>query len=227
MLRKCLLLSLLFVFSCEISLEPDTRIVVSGKVLDTSGNPIDEATISVYIRRNQLFSSSENYLLGRNNSDSNGVFQVVSLFSKDEDFVIEVKAGNMYSQYAYVTNTETYTPFDLIFQLNEVQLKNTSKFTYNINRTSSSENVLNYSFTFKSIDCVDVYENENLNATQSYCNTSRIVGTQLNDNKPDISDSFITLLNTEVTFSYTLNNEQEISETFLINEDNYEFNFNY
>jgi len=220
------LLFSLFFTSCEIKLEPDTRVLVAGRVLDSDGNAIENAEISVYTRRSP-FSYSEEYLLGRNYSTSEGYFEVISLYEKYRDFAIEITAGDYFSKYAYFTDTENYTPQDLTFNLNTKVLSKLSSFNYSINRVSPPGTTLQYTFTFVSDQCIEFYINGALNVEQSFCHQYNSTGATLSNERPDISSTITTLQGSEVLFSYSINNQPEILETLIIDQENYEFNFNY
>lgn len=220
-------------YSCSTRFEDDIRVLVKGKVVNSFGEPIADAEVSVYTRRGRgIFfapgpSGSDDYVLGRNYSDSNGDFSVTSIFDKDEDFSIGIDAGDEYGKYGYYTNTEDYVPSDFVFNLETVTLKNISNVNYNISRVSGEGNTLRYSFKYENDYCEEYYEQETLNEDQSYCYADVFENRLLSDNQPDLESSFSTTNGSTVEFIYSINDQPEITETFTITDPTYEFTFSY
>lgn len=228
-----ILILLLSFFSCTTRFENNTRILVKGRVIDDNGNPISNAQISVYTQRSNGVwslpspSGNDEYVLGRNYSDSNGDFSVTSLFDTDADFSIEINAGSDYARYGYYTSTTNYMPSDLVFDLENVELKRIGDFNYNISRISGEGNSINFTFRYENTYCNQFFLEEELIEEQSYCFENDFYSRTLNDNNPDIESSFYSTIGSTVEFVYSINDQPEIIETFIINEPTYEFTFTY
>ncbi|WP_458628416.1 carboxypeptidase-like regulatory domain-containing protein [Winogradskyella sp. PC D3.3] len=218
---------LLTAVSCEVRLEDDTRILVEGTIKDQNNSPISNAKISVQTRRSNYSEGENQYILGEGYSNSDGAFSVISLYDGDEDFAIEVDGGENYSTYVYKTNTINFTPDDLTFNLETVSLKKTANFNYNMVRTSGESNTLRYSFKYIEGFCLEYYEGTTLNEYQSSCYQERVVGQFLNDNNPDIEWLLSIPFGEDVEFTYSINDEPEITEIITINQENYDFTFSY
>ncbi|WP_178986591.1 carboxypeptidase-like regulatory domain-containing protein [Winogradskyella helgolandensis] len=218
---------LMTVLSCEVQLDANTRILVEGIVKDQDNVPISEAKISVLTKRGNYSSSENQYILGEGYSNADGHFSVISLYDGDEDFAIEIDGGDTYSTYVYKTNTLEYTPLDLTFNLETVNLKKTATFNYDIVRTSGTSNTLSYSFKYLDGFCLEYYDGSTLNEYQSSCYQEHVLGQFLNDNNSDTEWSFSLPLGEVVTFTYSINDEPEQTEFITINQDNYDFTFNY
>lgn len=218
---------LLTSFSCDVYLEDDTRILVEGTILDQNNSPISGAKISVQTKRSNYSGGENQYILGEGYSNADGYFSVISLYDGDEDFAIEIDGGDTYSTYVYKTNTLDYTPLDLTFNLETVHLKKTATFNYNIVRTSGESNTLRYSFHYMESFCLEYYEGTTLNEFQSSCYQERVVSQTLNDSNPDVEWLLNTPLGEAIEFTYSINEQPEITEVITINQANYDFTFNY
>ena len=220
-------LMLVAVFSCEDTIiEDNIRVLVHGSVVDQNAEPITNASIKVYADADAF--GADRVLLGEGVSDASGNFNITSLFGPNELFLVDVSSGDQYSTYRYQTNTEEFTPGDLTFNLQTVALKEMTNFTYNIIRESAEGNTLYYRFTYLDANCTEVYEEGALSDSLSYCNTTRVTGSTLDDTYPNAENiGFIVPLQSQVEFSYRLNEGEEISEIITINSVDYAFQFSY
>ena len=217
-------------FSCVTKFEDNTRVLVIGKVVNSSDEPIENAQISVYTRRPRgIFVSSgyDDYLLGRGYSGSDGEFSVTSILDLDDEFSIEIDGEEDETKYRYYSSTIDFVPSNLIYNLNTVEIKKIATINYNITRESGEENNLSYTFKYSSIYCAEYYEQGVLNENYSYCYNDLEDYRLLTDVNPDAERSLETTLGATVEFTYSINNQPEITETFTVNQPNYEFTFNY
>ena len=223
------LITLLFVSCGPPEFEKNTRILVKGSLVDGNSNSIPNVEISIYTRRPLGFIGRDGnaFLLGRNYSQQNGIFNVTSLFDRDDDFTIEIDGQDKFSNYVYSTNTTNYLPQNLIFELQTVTLKTLSDFNYKISRESPQGTQLRFFFKYKSESCYEFFDEGVLNPIKTNCFTEISTGRFLNDDNPDISNKFLTLLGSEIEFRYTINDEPEVIETCIIDKENYEFEFSY
>lgn len=225
-----LIVCLLFVVSCNTEFEKNTRVLVKGNLIDQNNSPIVEAEVSVYTRRATGFFSYPggiDFLLGRYHSNIDGSFSVTSLFDKSMVFSIEIDAGEYFSRYSYVTNTVEYSPEDLVFDLQTQMLKKLSKVNFNITRASARGTSIRFNFIFQDTNCIEFFDQGNLDPLQSSCFIDSQIGGVLNDTTPEISSLFITALGSTVSFSYSINEEPEITQSITIDQENYDFNFSY
>ncbi|WP_407556383.1 hypothetical protein [Winogradskyella sp. 4-2091] len=223
----CLFLS---TFSCVDRFEDDTRILVTGQVINEAGDPVENAIISVYTRRPRgIFVSSgfDEYVLGRGYTNESGEFSVTSVLDLDDEFSIEIDAEDELSKYRYYTSTINYVPPSLVYDLNIIELKALGTLNYNITRTSGEGTTLDYRFKYTNINCVEYYEQGSFDENQSYCYNDLLDFGFLNDNNTEVEHSLNTVLGTIIEFTYSINNQSEITETFTIDQSNYEFTFSY
>ncbi|SDG83869.1 hypothetical protein [Winogradskyella thalassocola] len=215
------------VLSCEVHLEDNTRILVEGIIKDQDNMPVPDAKVSVHTRRSN-FSGGENpYLLGEGYSASDGTFSVTSFYDKDEDFAIEIALNESYSTYVYKSNTLNFTPIDLTFNLETITLRKLANFNYNIVKTSSASSAITYSFRYVEGFCLEYFEGGTLNELQSVCYQERFISKTLNDDNPDYEWLLQVPIGEVVEFTYSINDEPEITEFITINESSYDFTFNY
>ncbi|WP_299121731.1 hypothetical protein [uncultured Winogradskyella sp.] len=228
-IKKLLLLFILTpLLTCEVRLENDTRIMVTGVVLDQNNSPIPEAKISIATKRGSGIGGGQSqYILGEGYSKSNGSFSVISFYDKDEDFAIEVDAGEIYSRYVYKNNTEDYTPVDLTFSLGEITLKKLANFNYNVIRTSGDGNTITFRIRYIDPVCLETYEGTILNELQTYCFQEEVINRSLGNNLPNLESNLRVLFGESIEFAYSINDEPEITQIITIDEENYDFSLNY
>ena len=217
----------LVVFSCaETQIDNNIRVLINGNVVDQNNQNIPNATIQIFADANA--TGAERVLLGEGESDADGNFSVTSLFGPNDLFYAEVTLSDQFSSYRYQTNTEEFTPFDLTFNLETVQLNELTTLTYNITRESEENNTLQYSFMYFDADCIEVYEEGVLDESQSFCNTMRTTGATLNNLAPNAENrSLIVPLQSEVEFRYSINDGATVSEIITVNSADYAFEFSY
>lgn len=223
-----LLLAILFLVSCgPPEFEKNIRILVKGKVVDGDDAPISNVNINIYTERATGVFSSGNYLLGTGSSEDDGTFSVISLFDRDEEFQIEIHGEQSLSSYFYLRDTKNHPTQNLIYDLGTITLNKLAQINYNITRTSPSNTELRYTFQYLDTECFQVFDNKGLNLVESRCLEEVNLNKVLSENRPEISRSFITLLGSVVSFTYSINNEPEVTETFTVDAEDYEFNFSY
>ncbi|MBD0831121.1 carboxypeptidase-like regulatory domain-containing protein [Aestuariibaculum sediminum] len=212
---------------CSIpQFEPNARVLIKGKVLDENNAPILDAKVTAYIFREDYYLQS--YFLGSDLSAQDGGFQITSLLPKNEEYVVEVKSADNYTEYYYLSNTfENNKPDNYTINLEAVQLKKNSKVNYTITRTSPLGTTLHYSFNFPNVKCYEYFENGQINPENSNCFDAVYISRFLDDNNPNDSSFFWTVLGSVVEFRYVINDGPEVVETFIIDEENYEFEFSY
>ncbi|APY09508.1 hypothetical protein BWZ20_14880 [Winogradskyella sp. J14-2] len=221
-----LILTLICVSCEETEILNNIRVLVKGKVLDQNGVPLPNANIEVYTDANVF--SADRVLVGLGESDAFGNFKITSLFGPNELFYIDVSLNSQFSEYRYLTNTEEFTPQNLIFDLETLQLNALTTFTYNIVKVNEASNTLQYNFMYLDPNCTEFYEEGVLNTQLSNCNVIRNRGATLNNLSPNAENaSFKVPLQSQIEFTYSLNGGDTISEIITVNEDNYEFTFNY
>lgn len=229
-----LALAMLFIISCgPPEFKRNTRVLVIGKVVDQNNVPIKNAEIIVstvrpdFISGNWSSSQTREYRLGQNFAQSDGRFAVTSLFDNDEDFQIEVHTSERVSNYIYAINTLAYTPDNLMFDLKTVTVHPTSLINYNIKSSDTSESKFRFSFEYVNATYIEFYNEETLDEEKTNVYKTKYIAVFLDENRPEVSDDFKTLLGSTVRFRYSKNEEPEVTETFIIDKENYEFNFLY
>lgn len=228
-----LLISILILKSCgPPEFEKNTRILAKGLIQNQDGDPLSEIEVSVYTSAyNGGFyvfgSNQDDYLLGNGFSSASGLFSVTSLFDKDDDFYIYVNGGDDYSSYIYKTSTEDYTPNDLTFDLGTITLEKFANVQFQITNNNPSETPFYFSFTYKDKNCLEIFEEGVLDISQNFCHIDDVLGFSINENSPQRSGEFTTLLGSEVTIYYTNNDDIEVTETILIDQENFTYEFTF
>ncbi len=226
---SCVMLILLT--GCDPKFEDDTRILVKGRILNQSGEPVSNIEVGVYVEafRNFSFmgSGEGNYLLGKGLSDSDGFFSVTALFSKDDDFYVHIAGDGLYSDYVYKTDTQQYTPNDLTFDLGNITLFQLAEVHYSITQATTLSVSSGFNFTFKNEYCVESYEDGNIVPSESSCYEDSYFGRAFNANVSQHSGTFITLLGSEIQFTYSIDGITEYTENITVNQQNFTYDYSY
>lgn len=225
-------LSIVFLFlSCEIPYEDNARLLIKGELRDGNGLPIEAAEVSAFLRKGDDFlffsgpSTSSGEELGATLSNEDGGFQIISLFGRDEDFVVEIyKEG--FSKYQYRTSLDTFTPENYTIDVETVTLNPLANFNFVITRTTSDAE-LAYSFTYPTTKCRVVFEEGILIEDESFCNETNVLFRELASSDFSDSASFETLVNSEVIFTYALDGGPQQTQLLTIDQSDYEFNFSF
>jgi hypothetical protein len=83
---------LLFLTSCEIQYDGETKIVVTGKIVDENGSPIPEKNIEITIFSDGTYAPSDLISFGK--SDQNGDFTLVFPNPKGAGYDISISINN-------------------------------------------------------------------------------------------------------------------------------------
>ena len=227
---------LLMLISCEdrVPLANSKRLLVKGTILNQNNESIPNAEIGVFSGRNNEFDTpglgfngSGGELLARTVSNPDGTFTLITLYPITDSFSVEVFGEEAFSRYSYKTDIANFEPTDLTINVGNVILSEKSEVTFNINRTNASSTELQYSISYRDTFCRDVFFEEALDEELSQCHEILQIVRTLDDNNPDDSIDFTSLVNSEITFTYTINGQPEQTEILTIDQANYEFNFNY
>ncbi len=223
--------TLCLLFSCTPELEPNQRILVKGIVLDSEGQALGGHEVQVYSEVTYgyfvFFYSRDEYLLGSGQTEPDGSFSVTSLSDKDRNFSVFIDGQELYSDYQYVTETLEYPSSESSFDIGTVNLKDKATLNFSITRTSPSGTNISYSLTYQIPGCSEVYQDGVLNTELSDCYSEQVIGNMLNENNPDEAGQLETTLGSVVTFSYSINEQPTITETFIIDQPNYTYEFTY
>ncbi|TBN02449.1 hypothetical protein EYD45_12130 [Hyunsoonleella flava] len=218
-----MLLTLFFMVSCgPPEFEKNTRILVKGNIVDENDVPVSNIKINIYTER-----ARGAFVLGNGSTNEDGSFSIISLFDRDEEFQIEIYGEQLFSNYFYLRDTKDHPIRNLIYDLGIVKLNRLAQLNYNITRTSPPNTQLKYAFQYLNTECFQVFDNRGLNLVESRCLEEVNLNRTLSENQPEISRGFTTLLGSVVSFTYSIDNKPEITETFTIDTEDYEFNFSY
>lgn len=210
----------------ETLVDDDIRVLVIGNVKDQDNNPIEAAHIEIVTDADGPGALS--IILSEGFSNDLGDFNITSLFGSNTLFYIEVSFNNNYSTYTYRTNTQEFRPDDLVFNLGDITLNQLSRLNYSIVRESGLGNTLDFTFSYNNPFCTQIFDENILNIEESFCFDNRFISRNLNDNFLEIENrSFVTALNQTVIFRYSINGEAEEEEIFIVNSEDYEFEFTY
>ncbi|WP_034060778.1 hypothetical protein [Lacinutrix jangbogonensis] len=235
MKTKALLFLLLICFfnSCTVQFDRNVRIETIGKVVDENNEPIPNTFIGVYTeaaRFSGFYLTSggdDRFLLGSGTSDEIGDFSIISLFDSNQYFFIFVDGKELYTDYIYSSNTYEFEPVNFVFNLGQVQLKRNARANISITRSSLPGTTLDIIINYESPFCESVFTNGVLNEDLSNCFRTESIFITLDDDNPDFIKTLSSFVTGTIEFTYTINGGTETTETFVINQDNYDINFSY
>jgi hypothetical protein len=220
MKRITLLICILFlVTSCEIQYDGETKIAVTGKIVDENGNPIPKKNIDITIDGGGAFLSPSSDLISYGKSDQNGNFTLIFPAPKSDNS-ISISINNIINQtsefqakeiIAKKINFENYK-----LDLNNITLyKNESITTLRLilNRTSTNKQLTNIKIEGKQAnsyvyldpllnnpDYLDTYYNVIKNQTIVLKYT---IIDHLNSATPTLNSVSIPIVNDAVTYTIT------------------------
>jgi len=147
-----LLLGVLLLHACDVQIQNNARLYVTGAVTDTENNPLADIDITL---------ADGGTVLGNTETETNGMFELTSLRSNAEHYDVTINA---------LKDTTLTSPRFIIFntQSNEVNLppnilERRASFTLTINRSSSTNEILDYSVMFTQDRCVLFADDPELN----------------------------------------------------------------
>lgn len=225
-------IALLF-FSCDLEFDTNVRVESLGKVVDENNTAIPNVFVGVYTEGERFTgfypspAASRDYLLGSGFSDVEGVFSVTSLFDSDQDFFIFIDGQGTHTDYIYSANTYTFEPENFAFNLGMVALKKKALVNINITRVSAAGTTLEFFILYDNPFCEEVYENGVRDEASSNCFRATSLSSTLNDENPEYMITLSAFVTGTIQFSYTIDGGTQTTETFVINEENYEINFSY
>ena len=200
---------------------------MSGQVLDEVNQPITQAQVEIASRIATSIFGEENLILGSGLTDDSGSFNVVSLLERDDEFAVKVNKNQDFTSYTYITDTAANNLDDLEINLGEVSLKRIATVSFNISETSDVGNTLNFTLKYNDIECVEFFNGEEIDVNNSFCFQQVQITQVLENTVTSANGIFSTPLLSEIEFTYSINNQAPITETFIVNETSYEFTFNY
>jgi hypothetical protein len=227
---------LLALNSCDdrVSLANSKRLLVKGTIINQNNEAIVNAEIGIFARRNNEFDTPGlgfngfgGELIARTASNSDGTFSLITLYPITQSFSVEVFGQEAFTKYSYKTDIKNFEPTDLTINVGNVVLSEKSEVTFNINRTNTTSTELQYRISHNSVFCREVFFEETLDEELTQCHETLQIVRTLDDNNPDDTIVFTSLVNSEITFSYSINGQPEQTEILTIDQADYEFNFNY
>lgn len=230
-LRSQVILILAFLvlfFSCEVPFDDNARLRIKGQIFDQNNEPLSGADILVSARESEGFLfGTVSEVLGESESISDGTFEIITLLGRDRMFIVEVFVDNNHSSYQYITDTEVFTPTNYTIDLGTVPINRIAQFNFNIIKTSVLDAQFQYTLEYKTTPCQEIYDAEQINEEESFCYEPDSFGRTLSVDNPNEIGNFITLLDSEVLFTFSINGQPEVSQTIIIDQIDYEFIFNY
>ena len=232
------IISICLLLNCTPEFQGNTRVLTKGIVTNQNGVPIPNAKVEVYtltlppsailLALIPLTRISQNdYLLGSGVTDSQGRFSVTSLLDRDQDFYIFIDGNDTNSNYIYATNTTDFVPDDYTFDLGDVVLKRIANVDFQINRTSSSGTVFNFNISFEEPGCAETFEENVIDTNLSNCYPLTEFNRMLDDERPDFSTVLNSTVGSTITVIYSVNGGTDITETYLIDSENYVIELTY
>lgn len=161
-MKKLVLLFILFAFnSCEIQYDGETKLQVSGKLVDKSGNQLSGKKIDILVRQtgSSFTSAYIEDLITFGISDNNGLFTfLIPSPVQDNEIIIKLNESNFLEK-TISFNKSNFKNYKLDFQ--NLLLTNKNEVT-NLKIILKKEST-NKSITDIKIEAIQYQENTNLN----------------------------------------------------------------
>ncbi len=194
----CLLLQ-----SCY-DIDDNRRVLVTGNLVDNNGAPISGITVE---------SRGSSTVLGFNTSDENGDFSFTSLESNAGDFSIyihpESERDTLYTSLIY-TNEENISESSIednkrgqkAYDLGNVTLPKFAFLEIAVNRTSKTQDTLNYTLTISDAYCQNYFVEEKIDTLRSRCFNKEARRGRILPESEDLKLGYRTLKNSSAIFTY-------------------------
>lgn len=216
-----------FSYNCAFDIEDNTRVLVKGTLVDSQGNPLQDILVS---------SKGDDNNLGSQLSQADGTFEYTSLES-NRVYDIFINEQNFFSGSGVIGNTDfqqiKYSNVTAsgsrkrdVYDLGTLTLFQRATLLLQINKTSSGNAVLQWELQFTDDRCSFVTNDSDI-LEESFCNETNEVDNVQNNDRPDFEQSYETLLDTEATFNYTIDNGPLQSIQIIINQENTDYVFEY
>lgn len=219
----------LLLLQCGPDYQTNKRVLIKGQLQNGIGEPIGNIDVSVITLANGNFPGNQpnGYLLGRNKSQEDGSIAVICLLDVDSDFFITVNGIEDYIDYSYVFKTDFSEPEDLVVDMGTVTLRKGASVNFNLSRTSPAGTSIDFVISYENPFCTVVYEDDSLIPEESTCFEQRTFTRSLDGNSENFSSSFNSVLGSDFTIIYSIDNQPEETETFTIDQSNFTYEFTY
>lgn len=216
----------ILLYSCEVPYDNNSRLLVKGQILDENNQPISGAQIRAYLDV-AFFLVSVDENIGATLSQENGQFEIISLLGRDDDFIIDVLVNENYTKYQYRTDLTDFTPSNYLVDLGVVPVKRKASLELILQRVGQNATELQYFLEYKTPLCRETYIEETLSEEESFCYELNTDSGILSDDNPNLNLTYLTILDSEVKFTYSINGQPEVIQIITIDNLENEFTLEY
>jgi hypothetical protein len=153
----------IFILSCEIEYDGETKLVVKGKVLLENNLPLENQEIKLYVNRESFsipfifYIPSETNFIGKATTNSMGEYTMVipKPIANYNEIILELNSNNSYNN-RQIRNIDTndFSNFELTIEPTKLyQLTNLASLSVNLNQVNSN-------YQFIKINYVGEYTSE-------------------------------------------------------------------
>lgn len=218
--------------SCEPRIDNDVRAVFKTRVVDVSGNPIEDMLVTATTFRsfeliigqdfNKFSEPDEDFLLGQGVTNANGEVEFVMLV--DGGFFINFNSQNFLSNKIRVSGQELGD--DLFLNIPETILKEAAMVEIDFINTSGTTDPYNVTFDYESLNCDLIYSNNTLSQDEE-CDFFERQPREFNSNPNDGNFELNVFYPSTIEVVYTDGSGNETMRTFDINnpQERYEITF--
>lgn len=214
---------------CGPDFQTNKRVLILGQIQNANGEPLSNIDVSAFTLTDDYFQGIQQngYLLGRNKSEADGTIAVTCLLDVESDFFIKVNGDDDYIDYSYVFKTDLSEPENLVINMGTVMLQKKANITFNITRSSPEGTPIDYTIAYQNPFCAVVYEDDSLISEQSNCFETVSFNRSLEGTTDQDTDSFSSVLGSNVTITFSIDNQPQMTENFTIDQLNYTYEFSY
>lgn len=223
-LLKFLLLAILIsLTSClgdDVDIESNRRLLIKGKVIDPTGNPLPNISI---------ITSANDDPLGQTRSDGSGNFSLISLDEQFDPLDILVNVDNFYNipineEYSTRSYFSEVHNKRLLYDLGTIVLAKRAMLNFNFNNIPGDENTLTYTIKYTPANCelpLNVFD------PPENCDLAASFEGNFNSSSENQTLHIESILETNVILEYSINFEptQAIEIPLTNLETNYVFEY--
>lgn len=220
--------SLMFM-QCGPDYQTNKRVLIKGQLQNSNGEPLGNIDVSAFTLTDNYFQGNQpnGYLLGRNKSQVDGSIAVVCLLDVESDFFVRVNGIEDYIDFSYVFKTDLPEPENLVVDMGTVTLRKKARVTFYFTRTSPVGTTIDYTISYQNPFCAVVYEDNNLLSEESSCYEQITITNNQDSDNTTFMNVFESVLGSNFTFTYSIDNQPEITETITIDQSNFTYEFTY
>lgn len=203
---------------CEPKIENNKRVIVRGNIITENEQPVQNIEVT---------TSVEEYVLGKTLTDTDGVIDMVSAESYDDNYIININNGHQLGYTSVKIIRDENQNFESnIYNLGTVYLHPISNFTLTTTKKSSQDAILKISINFLNITCLYNYK-YGLLEDPSRCYEEQRITAKTSELNSNLDLSLQVIKDTPLTITYQIDENPEVTVEVTPNQLNFDYEISY